>query len=101
MNIETLIVGEIDKLQQTAALLMAGFARTAPAYVPNQEIALQELEDLLARGFHLRVAMAANGRIVGLIGGKSAYDGNVWELHPLVVHRPHAGGGSGSDRART
>jgi aminoglycoside 6'-N-acetyltransferase I len=32
---------------------------------------------------------------VGWIGGISQYGGNVWELHPLVVHPEHRGTGIG------
>lgn len=32
-----------------------------------------------------RVAIDYNGGVLGWISGNSQYDGNVWELHPLIV----------------
>ena len=48
-----------------------------------------------------RVAVDEQGRLMGIIGGIPAYDGHVWELHPLAGsavfagtgHRQGAGGG--------
>jgi aminoglycoside 6'-N-acetyltransferase I len=82
-------------LQQAAAVMTAGFARTAPNFVPDQEAALRELDELLADDSLIFAAIAESGEVVGLIGGRSAYDGNVWELHPLVVRPDCQGRGIG------
>lgn len=95
MHIRPLEEKETATLRQAAALMVAGFARSAPDYVPDLESALDELKSLLAEGCLLSVAVAASGEVIGLIGGKSAYDGNVWELHPLVVRPDCQGQGIG------
>ena len=50
---------------------------------------LAEVQEILSRGF-ARAALddpsgQAQGTCVGWIGGLPEYDGQVWELHPLVV----------------
>ncbi|MEG4234791.1 GNAT family N-acetyltransferase [Microcoleus sp. Pol11C3] len=42
-----------------------------------------------------RIAVAENGQVLGWIGGIRQYDGNVWELHPLVVRTEFRGQGIG------
>jgi aminoglycoside 6'-N-acetyltransferase I len=70
--------------QQMAAMLVAGFAEHWNAWESDAE-ALEEIEAVQAEGF-VRVAMADDGfTVLGWIGGLPEYDGNVWELHPLVV----------------
>ncbi len=49
------------------------------------ESALKEVRDMLAPGRLCRVALDKDRQVVGWIGGIPGYDGNVWELHPLVV----------------
>jgi len=46
--------------------------------------ATQEIEEMLAPERMVWVAML-NEEVVGWIGGIPHYDGNVWELHPLLV----------------
>lgn len=41
------------------------------------------------------MAIDDDGTVVGWIGGISQYEGNVWEVHPLVVHPDHRGEGIG------
>jgi aminoglycoside 6'-N-acetyltransferase I len=47
--------------------------------------AYAEVEESLQEGRISRVACDESGAILGWIGGISTYEGNVWELHPLVV----------------
>ena len=49
---------------------------------------------LKASGFY-RVAVDEQGRLMGIIGGIPAYDGHVWELHPLAVQPSLQGQGIG------
>lgn len=47
----------------------------------------------------LRVALA-DGQVIGWIGGIPGYDGNVWELHPLLVAPEWQGHGVGTALVR-
>ena len=47
--------------------------------------ALDEVHECLENSRITRVAIDDNECLLGWIGGKSMYDGNVWEMHPLVV----------------
>jgi aminoglycoside 6'-N-acetyltransferase I len=71
--------------QQAAALLVAGFRENWPEAWPTLEEARLEVEQMLAPERICRVALAEDGAVLGWIGGIPEYDGNVWELHPLVV----------------
>jgi aminoglycoside 6'-N-acetyltransferase I len=73
-----------DLHRQMADLLVTGFAEHWPGWCDTQADGLREVHDVLARGFAL-AAIDDLGRILGWIGGLPEYDGNVWELHPLVV----------------
>ncbi|MCB0109144.1 MAG: GNAT family N-acetyltransferase [Caldilineaceae bacterium] len=46
--------------------------------------AIQEVQEMLAPERMIWVAMI-HEEVIGWIGGVPQYDGNVWELHPLVV----------------
>ena len=52
---------------------------------PDPSSALQEVWDCLEPGRIVRVAMDDRRRVLGWIGARPQYDGNAWELHPLVV----------------
>jgi aminoglycoside 6'-N-acetyltransferase I len=58
------------------------------------EAAERTLSELLDHGFCF-VALEKN-RVAGWVGALPLYDGNVWELHPLVVRREHRRRGIGS-----
>lgn len=75
-----------DAIHQTATLLVAGFKQHWPNSWPDLESALQEVHESLLDDRISLVALDQMGDIVGWIGGIKQYDGNVWELHPLVVH---------------
>jgi len=69
---------------QMAEQLVLGFREHWAAWATTQE-ALAEIDEILAKGF-IRVALDDAGeQVLGWIGGLPEYDGNVWELHPLVV----------------
>ncbi|MCX7029699.1 MAG: GNAT family N-acetyltransferase [Spirochaetes bacterium] len=44
-----------------------------------------EVEDSLGPDRISRIVVDSGGRVLGWIGGQPQYNGNVWELHPLVV----------------
>ncbi|MCB0145441.1 MAG: hypothetical protein KDE50_36495, partial [Caldilineaceae bacterium] len=72
--------------QQAAELLMTGFAHSAPSAWPTMPAALEEAEEALETGKIARVAVDADGVVLGWIGGMPTHRGRAWELHPLVVH---------------
>jgi aminoglycoside 6'-N-acetyltransferase I len=72
-------------VQQAAALLVEGFREHWPHAWPDMESALQEVREAFRADRIGRVAVDAEGTVLGWVGGISAYGGNVWELHPLVV----------------
>jgi len=71
--------------EAAATLLVDHFGEPRPW--PNLPMARRELAEVIADGF-VR-AMLDGRKLLGWIGGLPGYDGHVWELHPLVVHRDH------------
>jgi aminoglycoside 6'-N-acetyltransferase I len=70
--------------QQMGALLVVGFREHWNAWETTDE-GVEEIQMILKNGF-ARVALDDDGAtVLGWIGGLPEYDGNVWELHPLVV----------------
>jgi aminoglycoside 6'-N-acetyltransferase I len=76
-----------EAIRQAAALLVEGFEEHWPDAWPTMESALEEVRNALGEGRICRAAVGEGGEVLGWIGGISSYDGNVWELHPLVVRR--------------
>jgi GNAT superfamily N-acetyltransferase len=74
-----------------AHLLVSGFE--APGGWPDVSSARAEVDHILETGF-ARAALVGD-ELVGWIGGLPEYNGRVWELHPLVVHRAHRRRGIG------
>ena len=56
---------------------------------------LTEIEESLQEERISRIAISEDGKVVGWIAGSSGYSGNVWELHPLIVHKSYRGKGVG------
>ncbi len=69
-------------IQQAAVILHHVFAPQGSW--ETLEEAIQEVQEMLAPERMAWVAMLG-AEVVGWIGGVPHYDGNVWELHPLVV----------------
>ena len=67
---------------QVAALLVEVFT---PYSWSTMEEALEEVRESLVSERISRIAVDSRRTILGWIGGIPEYDGNVWELHPLVV----------------
>jgi len=78
-----------------ATLLKIGFATLFPDAWTDLPSALDEVREACAPDRICRAARAADGTVVGWIGGRSQYGGNVWELHPLVVDPARQGQGIG------
>ncbi|MEZ4862466.1 MAG: GNAT family N-acetyltransferase [Caldilineaceae bacterium] len=95
MQIIDLRAEDQDVVEQAAELLVVGFRDHAPAAWPDMTAALEEVQEACAAGKIARVALDLAGKAVGWIGGNSRYGGNVWELHPLVVHPAHQRQGIG------
>src|SRR5215213_2326378 len=85
MQILDLHTADEQQRQQAAALLVEGFRENWPAAWPTLAAALLEVDQMLDPERICRVALAEDGTVLGWIGGIPEYDGNVWELHPLVV----------------
>jgi aminoglycoside 6'-N-acetyltransferase I len=79
--------------EQMARILVDGFREHWDAWETIDE-ALEEIETVYQNGF-CRVAVEDDGTVLGWIGGLPEYDGNVWELHPLVVRQDIRGRGIG------
>jgi aminoglycoside 6'-N-acetyltransferase I len=80
---------------QAAQLLVDGFREHWPSAWPNLDDALAEVREALEPGKMCRAALDEDGSVLGWIGGIPGYDGNVWELHPLVVAPARQGQGIG------
>ena len=77
-------------VQATADVLREGFAASPfPTAWADPAGALAEVRESLQPGRISLVALDAEGRPIGWVGGIPEYHGRVWELHPLVV-APHA-----------
>jgi aminoglycoside 6'-N-acetyltransferase I len=72
-------------IQQAATLLVEGFRAHWPNAWPDMAAALEEVRESFDVDRMSRVAIDESGTVLGWIGGISHYNGNVWELHPLVV----------------
>jgi GNAT superfamily N-acetyltransferase len=95
MRIIDLSSDNLDTIQQVATLLVKGFQEHWPSAWSDMDAALEEVEASFGVDRISRVALDDNGIVLGWIGGIRQYNGNVWELHPLVVHPDHQGKGIG------
>ncbi len=95
MRIVTLSPNDEPYIQQIAVMLVEGFNHHWPDAWPDIDSALKEVRESFAEGRISRVAIDDDGMALGWIGGISGYDGNVWELHPIVVRQEYQGMGIG------
>ncbi|MBV9790151.1 MAG: GNAT family N-acetyltransferase [Chloroflexi bacterium] len=82
-------------IQQVAEMLVAAFAEFAPDAWPDLPSALEEVRESFGDERISRVALDEHGDAIGWVGAIAEYDGNVWELHPLVVRPKLQRGGIG------
>lgn len=92
MHIIDLIIENVSIANQTASILYEAF----PYSWTNMKEAIEEVHKCTSDGRISRVAVDDEMKVLGWIGGKSMYSGNVWELHPLVVDSRFRGQGIGS-----
>jgi aminoglycoside 6'-N-acetyltransferase I len=85
------LLDDAGMVEQVATLLLEGFTGSWP----DMESAIHEVRDSLAPERISRVAIDDDDTVLGWIAGESAYEGHVWELHPLVVHSEYRGQGIG------
>lgn len=81
--------------EQCAELLFEGFAEHWPNGWSTIEEARDEVESFLIDPDRKAFAIVNSGMVIGWIGRVSMYDGNVWELHPMVVRQEFRGKGMG------
>src|SRR6185503_12836751 len=89
-------------VEQAAMLLVVGFRDTGSTSWSDLEDALSDVRESFQSGQSgqsgqagqpgqpgriRRVAVDKAGNVEGWIGGIEEYNGNVWELHPLVVRQ--------------
>ncbi len=84
MKIVDLRSDDEPAIQQAAALLVAAFKEHWPAAWPELEPALQTVRESFGPDRLSRVALDADGTVLGWIGAIQHYS-HAWELHPLVV----------------
>jgi aminoglycoside 6'-N-acetyltransferase I len=96
MKIITMPADDQDLIQQAAQLLVDAFRKHWADAWPTLEDGLKEVHEMLQAGKICRIAVDEQGKLLGIIGGISGYDGNVWELHPLAVQPSQQGLGIGS-----
>lgn len=82
-------------IRQVAEMLVAAFAESAPDAWPDLQSALDEVRESFGDERISRVALDEHGDAIGWVGAIAEYDGNVWELHPLVVRPNLQRGGIG------
>ena len=82
-------------IRQAASLLVAAFKEHWPNAWPDLDAALEEVRESLQPDRISRVALDDDGAVLGWVGAICGYDGNAWELHPLVVDPAHQGKGIG------
>ncbi|MBI1295116.1 GNAT family N-acetyltransferase [bacterium] len=70
--------------EAAARLLNVAFAQNWPGSWATMEDAREEVSEMVEPERIARVALDGE-KVVGWIGGIPEYNGNVWELHPVVV----------------
>lgn len=95
MKIKTLPKEDQKYIMQAAQLLVESFRDNWPNAWPDLDSALKEVHECISEDRICRVAVDENDDVVGWIGGISQYNGNVWELHPIVVDVKHRKKGIG------
>jgi aminoglycoside 6'-N-acetyltransferase I len=96
-QIITLAAGGPAIQEQAARLLVDGFTQMAPEAWPTLAAGREEVHTALESGKIALGMVDGAGVLLGWVGAMPQYDGQAWELHPLVVHpeyrRQHIGRG--------
>lgn len=90
MKIIDLLKDDKDKINQTASLLQESFEAWS-----TFELAINEVIESLQDNKISRVLINDECVVLGWIGAQSQYNGNVWELHPLVIKKDYRRNGFG------
>lgn len=80
---------------KAAYLLLEGFKDNWQDAWPDLESAMEEVKECLGEDRICRIAIDENDNVIGWVGGIRQYNGNVWELHPIVVAIEHRKKGIG------
>lgn len=92
MEIIDLSFDEDKYIQQAAELLLNCFEHSWSTL----EEAIEEVKESLGSDRISRVAINERGNLIGWIAGVKQYDGNVWEMNPLVVNKDWQSKGIGT-----
>jgi aminoglycoside 6'-N-acetyltransferase I len=85
-----------ERIHERAAwLLVESFRENWPNAWPTMADGLEEVAECLDGEMICLGAFSADHTLLGWIGARPQYDGNVWELHPLVVDEAARGEGIG------
>jgi aminoglycoside 6'-N-acetyltransferase I len=95
MRVINLRSDDEEAVRQVVALLVEGFKEHWPQAWPGSDAAWNEVQESFGTNRISRVAVDDAGMVLGWVSGIEQYDGNVWELHPLVVHPQHRRQGIG------
>jgi aminoglycoside 6'-N-acetyltransferase I len=95
MQIIDLCPDNLEAIKQAATLLVEGFKEHWSSAWSDLDSALAEVQESFSTDRISRIAVDEAGVVLGWIGGIKQYDGNVWELHPLVVRSECRGQGIG------
>jgi aminoglycoside 6'-N-acetyltransferase I len=82
-------------IEQVANVLYDAFKDNFPNAWPTVESAIEEVKESMFEDRISRIAIDESVKVLGWIGGIKLYNGNVWELHPLVVERNYRKQGIG------
>ncbi len=93
--IADITLSQKDYIHQTAKILYEGFKEHWSDSWKDINSAIKEVEDSISEEKISRIAIKDNTEVIGWIGGLSTYNGNVWELHPLVVKQKYQNQGIG------
>ena len=86
------LAAQSDEIREQAAVLLVDHF-VEPSGWPTIESAREEVATVIREGF---ARAAVDGvMLLGWVGGLPEYNGRVWELHPMVVHRDHRDRGIG------
>ena len=87
MQIVDLAESQTEQVAQTAQLLFQAFAGRSAAW-PTLASAQEEVLCSISPDKLSRVMVHQKEGVIGWIGAQPQYDGQVWEIHPLVVAPP-------------
>ncbi len=95
IEIRNLETEELSIKMAVAQMLIAGFSDMSPQSWPNLNSAMEEVEESFAAG-RISIIAVLGGKPVGWIAAFRQYNGNTYEIHPLVVHPDHRKMGVGA-----